>query len=587
MKQSLQALLRRPSTWLSALSAGLLLLVLLAPQLEKKPAGDSAATVKPQIEPTKKSPPSPPPPAKAPEIAVSPLPRPPLAAAPSPAPPPLMVEPAQPAILPPPVARPIEGPPSPAVQAAKWDLVFHGAPLVMGPPRPGELSDLIEAVLAGPPLVTGPPGPAELAGRMEIIRTGPPEPAELTRLALAAVSGPPSPAGMGPPAEWMSDEAKALLAESDSDSHRGEDSEFAHGEEDAEGSPKLAANSLQKPTTRITPPPSAPVPKEPEPPPPPLSEEPLPPAQGDVWKIVKINGREYVTGQSIQLFYRFSTHKVEGKHVWFRNPNLIIKTQLGSQEMLVNNIKFILSYPVLSHDGKALFSRLDLCKLIEPVIRPSYIGAGSLFDTVVLDAGHGGHDVGAKGVYGYEKNYALALVLVTKAALQKRGFKVVLTRGNDTYPSLSSRVALANRTPNSIFISIHFNSGGSAASGIETFALTPQGSASSLARGGGFSNTARNGNEFDSENIALATAVHAQVVSRFKLIDRGIKRARWSVLSSCQRPGILFEGGFVTNARECQLIASDKYRVALAEALGDAVVNYRRALAPAPKPATR
>jgi N-acetylmuramoyl-L-alanine amidase len=88
------------------------------------------------------------------------------------------------------------------------------------------------------------------------------------------------------------------------------------------------------------------------------------------------------------------------------------------------------------------------------------------------------------------------------------------------------------------------------------------------------------GNQFDSENIALATAVHAQVVHRFKLIDRGIKRARWTVLTGCNRPGILFEGGFVTNARECQLIASDNYRKAVADAIGDAVVNFKRALAP-------
>ncbi len=583
MKQALQALLRRPSTWLSVLSAGLLVLVLAAPRLERRA---------PEVVTTLPIPPAPVMPATpevvtkpvaAPEIVLTPPPEPKAPAIAAPA----MVEPPHLTLTLPPVARPIEGPPSPAAQTAKWELVFQGPPLLAGPPEPAELRRHIEIVLAGPPAITGPPAPAELARRIDHLLSGPPAPAELTQLALARLAGPPSPAETGPPAAWMNDEAKALLAqhnpEQDPEAMRGEDSEFAHDDEDEKKDPKLAAaGSLQKPTTRITPPPTAPAPKEPEPEPPPLSEEPLPLAQGDVWKIVKIEGREYVTGQSMQLFYRFSTHKVEGKHVWFRNPNLIIKAQLGSQEMLVNNIKFILSYPVLSHNGQALFSRLDLCKLIEPVIRPSYIGNGAMFDTVVLDAGHGGHDVGAKGVYGYEKNYALAMVLTTKAALEKRGFKVVLTRGNDTFLSLSSRVALANRTPNSIFISIHFNSGSSAASGIETFALTPQGSASSLARGGGFSNTARTGNQFDSENIALATAVHAQVVSRFKLIDRGIKRARWSVLSGCQRPGILFEGGFVTNSRECQLIASDNYRQAVAEAIGDAVVNYRRALAPKP-----
>jgi N-acetylmuramoyl-L-alanine amidase len=317
-----------------------------------------------------------------------------------------------------------------------------------------------------------------------------------------------------------------------------------------------------------------------EPEPPPLSEEEVPPAKGNVWKVLKVDGRDYVTGQSIQLFYRFSTHKVDGRNVWFRNPNLIIKGEIGSNELLVNNIKFILSYPVLFQGGQALFSRLDLTKLIEPVIRPSYIGSSEVFNTVVLDAGHGGSDSGAKGVYGYEKNYALAMVQVVREALVKRGFKVVLTRSDDTLVSEDSRVALANQTPESIFISIHFNEGAEDESGIETFALAPQGSSSSDE--GDFSNTARLGNQFDSENIALATAVHAQVVHRFKLIDRGIKRSRSTELTGLNRPGILFKGGFVTNKRECQLIASDQYRKALAEAIGDAVTNYRKALAPKP-----
>jgi len=269
---------------------------------------------------------------------------------------------------------------------------------------------------------------------------------------------------------------------------------------------------------------------------------------------------------------------VDGEHVWFRNPNLILKAQIGSPEFLVNNIKFILSYPVLQQGDQALFSRLDLCKLIEPVIRPSYIGTSGDFDTVVLDAGHGGEDSGVKGIYGYEKNYALAMVLVVRDALQKRGVQVFLTRSDDSSLSESARVMKANRTPKSIFISIHFNKGEDDESGIETFALTPQGSSSSDEAD--FSESSVEGNQFDSENIALATAVHAQVVHRFKLIDRGIKRSRSSELIGLTRPGILFKGGFLTNPRECQLIASDQYRRAVADAIGDAVVNFRRALNP-------
>lgn len=296
------------------------------------------------------------------------------------------------------------------------------------------------------------------------------------------------------------------------------------------------------------------------------------------WQIVKISGRDYVTGESIHSFYRFSSYKVDGKHVWLRSNNLILKATIGSQEMLINNIKFILSFPVQESGGRALFSRLDLCKLIDPVLRPTYITDAEPFDTIIVDAGHGGHDVGARGVYGYEKDFALKMSYSVRDALQKKGFKVILSRPNDSFVTLSGRVAIANATPRSIFISLHFNSGGSAATGIETFALTPQGSAASLERGGGFNAYGLTGNSHDSANIALATAVHAMVISRFKFVDRGIKRAQWSVLTGCKRPGILFEGGFVTNGNECRLIASDTYRASVAGAIADAVVNYRTAL---------
>lgn len=339
------------------------------------------------------------------------------------------------------------------------------------------------------------------------------------------------------------------------------DGEFGHDKDDGADEAKATA---------------ATAPAQPEPP---ASSAPLPTAaQGTGWQLVKMNGRDYVTADSIHRFYQFSSYKVEGNHVWLRSNNLIMKAQIGSQEMLINNIKFILSYPVAESGGRPLFSRVDLCKLIDPVLRPTYITDGVPFDTVVVDAGHGGHDVGARGVYGYEKDFALKMAAAVREALMRKGFKVVMTRSTDTFITLGGRVAVANATPNSIFLSFHFNSGGSAASGIETFALTPQGSSASLARGGGYNAYGTTGNSHDSANIALATAVHAMVISRFKFVDRGIKRAQWSVLTGCKRPGILFEGGFVTNGGECRLIASDTYRQSVSAAIADAVMNYRSAL---------
>lgn len=302
----------------------------------------------------------------------------------------------------------------------------------------------------------------------------------------------------------------------------------------------------------------------------------------DGWEIVKIGGRDYVTADSIRNFYNpvygFTTFRLQGNHFWLGSSKLVLKAQVGSQEMLINNIKFILSFPVQSHNGKVLFSRLDLCKLIDPVLYPSHIQNAEHFDTVVIDAGHGGHDAGARGIYGHEKDFALKMAMSVGAACKARGFKVVYTRSTDMFLTLGGRVSIANQTPKSIFLSFHFNSGGSAASGIETWALTPQSAAATIPRGGGFNVNGVTGNKQDSANIALATAVHASVISRFKFVDRGIKRAQWSVLTGCKRPGILFEGGFVTNAKECLLVASDTYRQQVSAAIADAVVNYRKAL---------
>ncbi len=300
------------------------------------------------------------------------------------------------------------------------------------------------------------------------------------------------------------------------------------------------------------------------------------------WELVHYQDREYVSSASIHRFYRFTEHKVEGSAVWFISPVLVMRGTIGSQDLMINNIKFVLSYPIEEVGGKVLISRLDLCKLIDPVLRPSYIGSSSTFDTVIVDAGHGGHDSGAPGIYGYEKVFALKLALDLKADLEKRGLKVVMTRKDDTFISLGARVEFANKIPNSIFVALHFNSGRSEATGIETYALSPQGSSSDYGARS-VDSSSFHGNQRDSENIALATAVHAAVVHHFKMVDRGVKRARWVVLTGLERPGILFEGGFVTNPNDARLIAAENFRKDLAHTIGDAISNYRRALKPAAK----
>ncbi len=295
------------------------------------------------------------------------------------------------------------------------------------------------------------------------------------------------------------------------------------------------------------------------------------------WEIYRLSGREYVSDENVAKFYQFQRFAKEGDDRIFKHPSLVMTWKVGSQSIYVNNIKFNLSFPVIESGGKAMISTVDLAKLVDPVVRPSYIKKPITFDTVVIDAGHGAHDSGAKGVYGYEKDYCLDMALRLEKALQQRGFKTLLTRRTDTFLTLSQRVDIANRTKNAIFVSMHFNSSGSRdANGIETYALAPQGTSST--NGGSPWSSLLSGNVRDAENIALATAVHAHVIQQLRPIDRGIKRARFNVLRGINKPAILFEGGFITNSAEGKLIHDPEHRQRVVDSVANAIVRFKTAV---------
>jgi N-acetylmuramoyl-L-alanine amidase len=155
-----------------------------------------------------------------------------------------------------------------------------------------------------------------------------------------------------------------------------------------------------------------------------------------------------------------------------------------------------------------------------------------------------------------------------------------MTRSTDTFIPLEDRVQLANHYPNGLFVSIHFNSGG-AGTGIETYTLAPRGVPSMMADGPRISDLQEcAGNCRDAENMALATAMHAATIVRSRMYDRGIKRARFVVIRDVVIPGVLIEGGFLSNNYDARLIATPEYRQQLAVSIYQAVQTYRRAVGP-------
>ncbi|HEY1122089.1 MAG TPA: N-acetylmuramoyl-L-alanine amidase [Haloferula sp.] len=333
-----------------------------------------------------------------------------------------------------------------------------------------------------------------------------------------------------------------------------------------------------------------------------LGAAPLARAQAQ-WETKEINGRDYICVDGMKKFYGFDSIKRSGNQVLLdkvvmtknaktgqpEKQGVLMKLGIGSQECLMNGVKFVFSYKVEENGGRVWMSRIDLTKLVDPVLRPNYIPDAGNFKTVIIDAGHGGKDPGATNGLGTEADYNLDVANRLKKMLSdpKVGYKVVMTRESDRYLTLQERVQIANRVnENAIFISIHHNSGGGAARGIETFTLSPIGVAH-YGRGLNSSDfQMRTGNSHDSGNVALATAIHGSMLTLLKdpasgksyTLDRGIKRARFSVLTGVKHPAILAECGFMTHSYEARLIANEAYRNTVAKAIASAVVKYSKAV---------
>lgn len=295
---------------------------------------------------------------------------------------------------------------------------------------------------------------------------------------------------------------------------------------------------------------------------------------------------EYIPLAQLRQRYQFSSMQQSGGDIRLLRPGAVhFHLQLGNQQCFLNGIKFVLTHPICEVDGAAAISRVDLEKLIDPILRPQQIANAKAIRTVILDPGHGGHDSGAQSARGCEKNYTLHVAQLAQKLLTQAGYRVILTRSDDSFISLQRRVEIANEVKDSaLFISVHFNCGNSDASGIETFTLSPQGVAhyGRSVKSSDFLNYA--GNTHDCANVALATAIHGSVLgqlNQLKTIDRGIKRARYNVLSGVTHPAVLLEGGFLSHPTESLAIHETSYQQSLAQGILQAVNRYQRAIAPA------
>ena len=219
-------------------------------------------------------------------------------------------------------------------------------------------------------------------------------------------------------------------------------------------------------------------------------------------------------------------------------------------------------------------------------------------DTVVLDAGHGGHDYGARANGTSDKEVAWGVVSRLGPMLERElGVRVVYTRDDDTFVELRERGRRANRASGKLFISVHANAAGStSARGTETFFLSASKSASARAvmerensvielesqpelyedfDDEGDILQAMAMSAYQEESQALAGLIEAEFVADGRK-SRGVKQGPFLVLWAASMPAVLVETGFITNRDEARYLSSDAGLDATAEAIFRAVRTYKR-----------
>jgi N-acetylmuramoyl-L-alanine amidase len=214
-------------------------------------------------------------------------------------------------------------------------------------------------------------------------------------------------------------------------------------------------------------------------------------------------------------------------------------------------------------------------KIVEsPYARP--MSKGEPFTVVVLDPGHGGQDSGAMVGEVAEKDVALDVAQRVDRMLQMQGMATVMTRVGDSYVSLAERVALVNRVPECVLVSIHFNEGNKpVASGVETYYADHQiVSGKPLISWLPFLQRTASYME-NAESRSLASFVQDALVAHTQALNRGTKAEQFFVIANVRHPAVLVEGGFLTNKDDVAKLVSDDYRERMAGAISEGILRYR------------
>ena len=254
---------------------------------------------------------------------------------------------------------------------------------------------------------------------------------------------------------------------------------------------------------------------------------------------------------ALHLFAGRRNATIDGVSVWFHLP---------PRDASTNDLRDV--------------ARVDYANLLQPILLATAMPPEHL--RIVIDAGHGGDDTGARSAPPevLEKDVALDIARHVAAILTDAGQMVLLTRAHDSFEPLGERTRFAATHHAHLFVSIHANSSPSnhLAMGAETYILPAPGFSGTAEIAHGPTNACP-GNRFDAANALLGFAIHRRCAP-LSGMDRGLKHARYFVLKEAACPAALVECGFLTNTNDTTRLGDPVYLTKFAEAIAAGILDY-------------
>ncbi|MBM4403577.1 MAG: N-acetylmuramoyl-L-alanine amidase, partial [Candidatus Cloacimonetes bacterium] len=327
-----------------------------------------------------------------------------------------------------------------------------------------------------------------------------------------------------------------------------------------------------------------------------------------------VDGIEYVSFHSLnQVFKSIIKEDREENRVYFNILGEQIIFLINTSLYTYKQTNYNMIYPLRRIDDgfyvPAVFVTEHLPARFNAGKQVSLVGGKLQFTnprdssirTIVIDPGHGGKDPGAVGrkLKTLEKDINLEVAIKIKTLLENElGLKIILTRSDDRFISLSERTKYANDNKADLFVSIHTNASQNTTShGIETYYLAT--ATTSEARAvealenqvvelyeGGREAVQRYDDlafilsdilqsEYLEASNTLATQIQQNLVFGTKALDRGVHQANFYVLRGAFMPAVLIELGFLSNANEEKLLLNAEYKDRLARTIFEGIKRFK------------